>query len=85
MSSDSGYKGQCSVYTDKGERVSRYSYGKKYIVAAFLADDNKSLFMNVIDESENMFKGKIVFSDIKKGEIKAEVETEGIAPFTAVF
>lgn len=85
LSSDSGYKGQCSVYTDKGERVSRYSYGKKYIVAAFLADDNKSLFMNVIDESENMFKGKIVFSDIKKGEIKAEIETEGIAPFTAVF
>lgn len=85
LSSDSGYKGQCSVYTDKGERISRYSYGKKYIASAFLADDNKSLFMNVIDESENMFKGKLVFSDIKKGEIKAEVETDGIAPFTVPF
>lgn len=85
LSSDSGYKGQCSVYSDKGERLSRFSYGKKYIAAAFLADDNKTLFMNIIDESENMFKGKLVFSDIKKGEIRAEVETDGIAPFTIPF
>lgn len=85
LSSDSGYKGQCSVYSDKGERLSRFSYGKKYIAAAFLAEDNKTLFMNIIDESENMFKGKIVFSDIKKGEVRAEVETDGIAPFTLPF
>lgn len=84
LSSDSGYKGQCSVYNSKGERVARYSYGKKYILAAYLADDNKSLVMNIVDEEENMFKGKIVFTDIVSGKDKCEVELSGIAPLTVI-
>lgn len=81
LSSDSGYKGQCSIYNDEGERIARYSYGKKYIVNAYIADDNKSLIMSVIDEEENMFKGKLIFTDIKSGKDKAETETGSIAPF----
>lgn len=81
LSSDKGYKGQCTVYDDEGNHKARYSYGKKYILAAFLAEDNKSLFMSIVDETDNMFVGKAVFMDIKSGKIKSEIETEEIAPF----
>lgn len=84
LSSDSGYKGQCSVYNSKGERIARYSYGKKYILSAYLADDNKSLIMNIVDEEENMFKGKLVFTDIVSGKDKCETELNGIAPLTVI-
>lgn len=84
LSSDSGYKGQCTVYDKSGKQLARYSYGKKYILAAYLADDNKNLFMNVVDEAENMFKGKLLFVNIDSGKVNAEKETEQIAPFTVM-
>lgn len=84
LTSDSGYKGQCSVYDKNGIRIARYSYGKKYIISAYLASDNKSLFMSIVDESENMFKGKLTFLNIKDGSDAVEIETEEIAPFTAM-
>lgn len=85
LTSDSGYKGQCSVYDKNGIRIARYSYGKKYILSAYLASDNKSLFMSIVDESENMFKGKLLFSNIKNDEEAIEIGTEEIAPFTVMF
>ena len=60
----------------------KYSFGKKYIVSAHLASDNRYLIMNVIEEDEYKSKGKLIFTDIKKGEIINEIEKDKFITYT---
>ena len=85
LTSDKGYKGQCFVYSDKGKELAEFSFGEKYILGAYLASNNKNLVLNVIDESDSGYKGKILFADIKSGEIKNEIASDEIYSFVKLY
>ncbi len=84
LTADKGYKGQCSVINDRGENVVQYSYGKKYITAAYLASDNRTLVMNIINDGEN-FSGSLDFIDINKNEVIKEMAFDGIYPYVYMY
>ena len=82
LTQNKGYKGECLVIDKGGNEVAKYSFGKKYIVSAHLASDNRYLIMNVIEEDEYKSKGKLIFTDIKKGEIINEIEKDKFITYT---
>ncbi|MDO5478876.1 MAG: DUF5711 family protein [Clostridia bacterium] len=85
LTSDKGYKGQCFVYSDKGKQVAEFSFGEKYILGAYLASDNSSLLLNIIEDNDDGYKGKILFADMKSGEIKKEAESGGIYSYMKLY
>lgn len=78
LSSDKGYKGQCIVYGKNGKLLAEYSFGDRYILSAFLMKDNRTLVMNVIEDTEGGYSGKILYSDINSGEVRKEIVSETI-------
>ena len=85
LTSDRGYKGQCFVYSDAGKLMAEFSFGEKYILGAYLMSDNKTLVMNVIDDKDNGYISKILYADIKRGEIKKEIEADGINSYMKLY
>ncbi len=85
LTSDKGYKGQCLIYDNKGNYLAEYSFGKKYILGAFLSSDNKSLVLNTVEDGEGEYICKISFLDLKKGEIKNEVIHEKVVSYMRMY
>lgn len=85
LTSDRGYKGQCFVYDSKASLAAEFSFGEKYILGAYLMADNRTLVMNVIDDKDDGYKGKILYADIKNGEIIKEIESDSIYSYMKIY
>ena len=85
LTTDKGYKGQCFVYSDKGEMLAQYSFGERYILGAFLDSDNRSLVINAIEDRKEGYGGELIFTDIKTGKTRNEIEAESIYSYATLY
>lgn len=84
LTRDKGYKGQCGVLNNSGKVIAEYSYGKKYILGAYLMPDNNTLVMNVLENTAEC-TGRIEFFELGTKEPVKEITSENMYEYVYVY
>jgi len=79
VDSKGGYKGNVSVYNEKGDKVFDYHSSSRYIISARVTGDGRHVAVATLGQEESVFFSNILFYDLKTAQQTASAPvTDGL-------